>query len=129
MLADAGKPFGWGESDCLVGLVIPAVKAITGEDFSGEWCGKYHDPAGAKATLASLGHADMASALAERFKEVPVARAGIGDIAMIPSDSGDDDDFPFALGIVIGDRIMVQSPNGRSSIRLARAARVFRVGE
>jgi hypothetical protein len=122
---DPGKQFAWGSHDCFLGLVAPAVEAITGVDIGAEFRGTYDSPEGARAALEAAGFSDLAEAVASDFPEIPPARMHIGDIAVIPSES---EGLGVGLGVVIGERIVALSPTGQGTVRLSRATRAFRVG-
>lgn len=117
--------FSWAGGDCLLGLVAPAVEAMTGEDVVAPWRGKYDTPQSARALLSANGFADLGAYLGSVFPEIPVAQAHIGDIAFFPTDG---DGVGAALGIVIGERVMTLSENGPGTLKLTRATRAFRVG-
>lgn len=119
------REFEWGD-DCVLGMVFPAILAMTGTDMGAEFRGRYDSEAGAAALIAELGHANLGDALAARLPEIHPSQAHIGDVAMVPTGGGGL--FPEASGIVNGDRIMVLAPNGIASVNLMRAVRAFRVG-
>lgn len=130
--AHRGKPFQWGVHDCAV-LAADAVAAMTGEDLAAAYRGKYTDRDGAGLLLAEHGFLDAVALAADRFEEIPVSRAGVGDLAAIPIGSNS---VPvelqgvgsLALGIVTGPVIAVMTAKGLSSVPLAAAVRAFRVG-
>lgn len=125
LAVDPGKKFAWGENDCFLGLVAPAVEAMTGQDIGAPFRGTYDTAEGARKVLEAAGFSDLADALASYFPEIHPSRMHIGDIAVIPSDA---DGVGAGLGLVIGERIMALSPSGQGSVRLLRASRAFRVG-
>jgi hypothetical protein len=125
MTYDPKAPFAWGSNDCFLGLAVPAIEAVTGQDLGAAFRGKYSDFEGAKAALAAAGFADLAAAAANYFPEIPVARAHIGDIVTLESGS---EAFGVALGVVIGERIMVLTPRGHATVKMTSASRAFRVG-
>lgn len=122
---DPGRKFAWGSNDCFLGLVAPAVEAITGEDIGAPFRGTYDTADGARKALEAAGFSDLADAAASHFPEIHPSRMHIGDIAVIPSEA---DGVGAGLGVVIGERIMALSPVGQGSVRLSRATRAFRVG-
>ena len=127
LVTDPTKRFAWGTHDCFLGLIVPAVIALIGEDVGVPYRGKYETEAGAKAVLKGIGFADLAEAFAAHFPEIPVAQAHIGDIAAIPTEI-EGDIFGVGLGVVTGERITVLTPNGSATVKLLRATRAFRIG-
>lgn len=113
----------WGKHDCAIGLAAHAIEAMTGVDIASQWRGRYDDAASALRMLRKDGFADLEALGRSLLPAVPPAMAQIGDIALVPNDSE-----LAALGVVIGDRIMVLAENGIGSVDLLQASVVFRVG-
>lgn len=128
LLLEPGKKFAWGTHDCALGLVVPAVLAMTGQDLGADFRGKYADAEGAKAALATAGFADLGAMAAKYFPEIKPHEAHIGDLAVIASGGSVTGGLGVGLGVVIGERIMVLSPQGSATVKLTRAKRAFRVG-
>lgn len=118
----ARRPFEWGNHDCGL-FAAGAVQAMTGVDMASEYRGRYTTLLGGIRLLKKAGFADHAELAASLFEEIPVARAGVGDIAAI------EEDGQIALGIVQGPRIYVLRPDnaGIGTVGLLDAKRAFRV--
>ena len=119
--AQARRPFAPGDHDCAL-FVAGAVAAMTGEDPAEGVKGRYTTVKGGLRVLRAAGFADHVAAVAARCPEIPVLRAGVGDIAVVDGDDG----LP-ALGIVQGEAIYVLHPTGLALLPLTRARRAFRV--
>jgi hypothetical protein len=126
--AEAGKPFVWGEHDCALGLVVPAIQAMTGQDLGEGFRGKYSDAEGAKAALKAAGFDDLGDMAAAYFPEINPHEVQIGDLAVIESSGTVTAGLGVGLGIVMGECIMVLSPHGKATVKISRAKRAFRVG-
>lgn len=121
------RPFDWtSQYDCLMGLAIEAVRAITGHDFGAPYRGKYETPIGAYQLMRRAGFTDLGDAIASQLPEVPVHRARIGDIVTLANP--DDVIFSYALGVVNGERIFVLREDGLGTRDLLEAERAFAVG-
>ena len=117
-------PFAWGRFDC-ARLAVEAVDAVTGGDA---FAALGIEPAwrSEKAALKAMkkaGFARVSDAAAALFAEIPPAFAQIGDLAAIPAATP----FGDALGVVIGERILVSTPAGLDTVDLLQASRAFRV--
>lgn len=123
---NATAEFSWGGNDCFMGVVVPAVLAITGVDIGAEYRGSYNDEASAISALARFGFTDLVDLVASKFPECPPALARVGDIAVIPHEGAMA--FGGTLGIVQGERIVSLVPKGRATVRLLNASRAFMVG-
>lgn len=124
MCHDRAREFSWGKYDCLVGLVAPAILAITGYDIAAHFQQyTYTCAEEARAHIRAAGFRNIADGIATLLPEVHPSRLTIGDIAAV--DSGDG---WLALGVCIGERIMVLSPTGMCSVGLLTAKRGFKVG-
>lgn len=128
LLKEQGMPFAWGTHDCALGLVVPAILAMTGKDLGEDFRGKYSDVDGAKKALADAGFADLGALAAHYFQEIEPHLAHIGDLAVIESSEDSRAGLGVGLGVVIGERIVVLAPRGSATVRLTRAKRAFRVG-
>lgn len=117
-------PFSWGDNDCFVGLVGGLSAALTGEDVSAPWRGRYTTAVGALRVLRNDGFDNLADLAGSVLPEIHISRARIGDVAAIPSDDG----FGFTLGVVNGERIFVLRPEGFGTVDLMTAKRAFRLG-
>jgi hypothetical protein len=127
--AHRGKAFAWGAHDCAL-LAADAVAAMTGEDLAADYRGKYASREEAMALLAAHGFADQVALAAAHFEEIAPVRAGVGDLAAVPSQEIGAPAGELALGVVTGPVIAVMPLRGLglASVPLARAARAFRVG-
>lgn len=116
-------PFDWRANRC-DHFAAGAVAAITGADPTPAWAARIASRRGALAALARRGHASVSDAAAELFYEIAPAMARIGDLAAIPSG----DAFGDALGVVIGERVLILTAAGVDSRDRAEARRAFAVG-
>jgi hypothetical protein len=111
----------YGRHDCMT-FFADAVKAQTGKDFGRGHRGKYRSALSAAKYLKRLGHDASADMVADLLPEIPVARAGRGDIVI------DGEGIP---GVVIGhDALFVGMKDGVDGlVRQPRPAwtRAFRV--
>lgn len=113
-------PFAWGTHDC--GLFAAAcVEAMTGEDFSAPFRGRYHTAGGAARALRKAGHESVVSLAASLFPEIHPSKARAGDLAAISTAEGE------ALGVVTGPEIAVYAHNGIGAVPLGLAVRAFKV--
>ncbi|MPZ41606.1 MAG: hypothetical protein GEU95_26885 [Rhizobiales bacterium] len=120
--AERGKPFVWGESDCLMTAAAFA-QAVTGDDPVAHLRGRYDSEFSWKRVMVEEGWRDMGDVAASIFREVPVAMSRAGDWARVTNEDGSD-----GLGVVVGDLIAVRSLVGLGYVPLLRARRAFRVG-
>lgn len=115
--------FDWGEFDCLFGLVVPVIVALTGEPKFERFRGRYRTAKGALGVMRRAGFKTLADLAASELPEVHPSMCQLGDIVAIPSG----DDFGFALGVVNGDRVFVLHPDGLGHRSLSEAVRAFKV--
>jgi len=116
-------PHEYGVFDCWV-FVADAVAAMVGVDIAAKHRGRYKSARGALGVMKRSGAANMAELAAQYLTERPsCAHAQIGDVLAIPTDDG----FGFALGILVGERVMVLSANGVDSRDRSEATRAFGV--
>lgn len=106
LLGYRGKPLEWGVRDCVT-FAGDAVAAITGEDYIGDYRGKYTTPKAA-IRLLRRDYRDLSEALAERFPEIHISEAATGDLVAVPADG----EWGIGLGVVIGDTIAAYSEQG-----------------
>lgn len=119
------RPFDWSrQHDCALGLSARAVEALTGEDIAASWRGRYRSEKGALLALRKAGFDSVADAAASMLPEVAPSMAQEGDIAAVP----DDGPFGFALGVFVGERVLVLRPDGLATVDRLTAGRAFRVG-
>jgi hypothetical protein len=117
-------PFKWDGHDCVSGLVIPVVEAITGKRCKlRRYIKSYKTMRGALGTMHRAGFANLADGLAAHFPEIHPSQAQIGDLAAIPTEDG----FGYALGVVNGDRVFVMLERSLGTRSLTEAVRAFRV--
>jgi len=117
------EPFRWG-SDCLFGLVVPILNAISddGPRFTA-YAGRYKTAKGALGVMRRSGFQNLADLAASELPEIHPSQCRVGDIAAIPTD----DDFGFSLGVVNGDRVFVKLEHGLGTRDLMEAKRAFQV--
>lgn len=117
------KPFAWG-GDCLFGLVVPILEAISDDDprFT-SYAGRYKTAKGALGVMRRAGFRNLADLAASELPEIHPSRCRIGDIVAIPTD----DEFGFSVGVVNGDRVFVKLEQGLGTRDLMEATRAFQV--
>jgi hypothetical protein len=113
--------FRWGVTDCAI-WAADVVRALTGEDIAAAFRSAYTDAKGARRALKKAGFSDLADMAASYLEEIPIMLARDGDLAAIPAE-----DFGHALGVVVGERVMVRHPSGIGSIDRAEAVKAFRI--
>lgn len=116
------RPHVYGEHDCLLHCAA-VVEALTGVDLGAEHRGKYHDEAGAKAYLESLGYASPAHLIDAHLSAKARLKAGRGDVIL------DDEGVPG--GCIGGEALMVGMKDGDEGlVRVPRArwVRAWAVG-
>ena len=118
-----GQQFAWG-SDCLFGLVVPILNAISDDEphFT-RFAGRYKTAKGALGVMRRSGFENMADLVASELPEIHPSQCRIGDIVAIPTD----DDFGFSIGVVNGDRVFVKLERGLGTRDLLEAKRAFQV--
>jgi hypothetical protein len=116
-------PFVWGERDCCL-FAADWVEACTGVDPAAALRGRYTDQDGARAAVRSHGgyEAMISSCLGCAPLEYPLS-ARRGDVAAVDGDGV----FP-ALGIVLGSRILVLTPDGLRREPITEALLAWQVG-
>lgn len=116
-------PFSWG-ADCLFGLVVPILDAISDDDprFT-RFAGRYKTAKGALGVMRRAGFENLADLVASELPEIHPSQCRIGDIVAIPTD----DDFGFSIGVVNGDRVFVKLEDGLGTRDLLDATRAFQV--
>jgi hypothetical protein len=118
----ASQPFAWGAHDCGC-FAASCVEAITGDDTAAALRGTYSDAKGAAKALIRNGAKDLAEFAAQRFAELPhPSAAQVGDLALLPGDA-----TGLALGVFVGELIVVMTPQGRGFVPRNRAVRAFTV--
>lgn len=115
-------PFAWGSADCF-NFAMDAVAAMRGvaDPFAAERH-RYRTEGGAARALRRLKAADAAALLAREFEEVAPALAGVGDLMIIPTDSG-----AAACGICIGHELLMRGEANLCRVPRSRAIRAFRI--
>lgn len=86
-----GKPFAYGEHDCIL-FGTAGAAAITGEDAAAAYRGQYSDRKGAAAILKRLGKGTLLRTIDASFARKPVAFAQRGDLV----------EFKRSIGICLG---------------------------
>lgn len=119
-LADvAREPFVMGKHDCAL-FAAGAVKAMTGRDIARGFRG-YRTLAAGIRKARKKGFDDHIAIFADRFEDVPVSYAQVGDVAVVEAEEGP------ALGIVQGEHIYMAGPAGICLKPLLSSTRAFRV--
>ena len=116
------EAFAWGSSDCLYGLTVPVLKALTGETYFKRYR-RYKTAKGALSVMRRAGFDNLADLVASELTEVHPSQVFVGDIVAIPTD----DEFGFSLGAVNGERVFVLHQNGLGTRDLLEATRAFQV--
>lgn len=120
-LADArNEPFAPGRHDCAL-FAAGAVAAMTGADYAAPYRGRYSTLRGGLRVLRRDGFDGHVALAAHHLPECPVAFAGPGDLAAVPTPQGE------ALGVVQGAGIFVPSEAGLAVVPLTAASRAFKV--
>lgn len=118
-------PFDWStQHDCGPGLAGRMVYAVTGEDLTVKYQGRYKTAKGALAVMKREGFDNLADLVASFLPEIHPSQASIGDIVAFEMNSP----FGFALGVVNGERVFVLRPEGVGTMDLLAAKRAFKVG-
>lgn len=118
-------PHAWGSNDCLVGLADAAIEAVTGRAIFDRLVGRYADAPGALRVLAEEGAHGLDELVGRYLPPLPIGEMRQGDLAGIPDPST----FHIAIGVCIGERIVVLTPAGRGTVDRSQAVMAFRVGE
>lgn len=113
----------WGSGDCLFGLVVPMLKAMTGIDHFETYRGRYKTARGALGVMHRAGFDNLADVVATEIAEVHPSLCRVGDIGAIPTD----DDFGYSLGVINGDRIFVLHKDGLGHRPMSEVTRAFKV--
>jgi hypothetical protein len=121
------KPFAWGTHDCVAGMFMPVVRAVTGEDLSGE-LPAYDSALGAKQALATHGFDGLSALALAHLDEIEPAFARVGDIALVRNEEPGAV-FPLAFGVVLGERIGVLKETGYGTVAREMAEQTYRVGQ
>jgi hypothetical protein len=119
----AAVPFRPGVQDCAL-FAAGAVEAMTGADPAAPWRGGYRSLAAGKRALAKAGFADHVAFVAAHFEEIAPARAGVGDLALLPAGRGD---RLAALGVVQGAGVYVLRPGGLAVVDRLEICRAWGV--
>jgi hypothetical protein len=113
-------PFEYGTSDCFI-FPMDCVEAMTGND---PWAGQrgYRTDKGAAGRLRRQGFKNVGDAFADKFEEIPVGKAGRGDIGVIETDKG-------TAGVVFIDTVAMGKAEDVGVKRVPRSlvTRAFRV--
>ena len=114
------RPFKYGEQDCAM-FAAGAVKAMTGEDPLADLSLDYSTYAGGIRVLRRQGHADHIALARALLPEIPVAEARMGDLVVLPGDSGE------ALAVVGGATVLAPGEDGLRVAPLTAATIAFKV--
>lgn len=115
--AARARRFRYGRHDCALFAAgwLREIGNPDGMDLAA-FVGPYRTLRAGAEGLRDAGYADHIDACARWLPEVPVARAQVGDIAVVGR----------ALGIVAGETVYVLRPRGLAQVPLTAATRVFR---
>lgn len=118
-------PFDWATGhDCALALASKGILALTGEDVSAPYRGRYQTERGALLVLRKAGFQDLEELAASILPEVAVPFARVGDIVTFPMESA----FGSSFGIVNGERAFVLRPEGIGTMDILQARKAFKVG-
>lgn len=118
IVAALETPFEWGVHDCAL-FAADAVLAMTDTDLAAGVRGRYRTRTGAARVLRAMGHSDVGSLAAAELREIPVALASAGDIAILDGPEG------LMLAVVGGALLMAPGPTGLSFAPREAALRAF----
>lgn len=118
------EPFEWGKNDCLIGLAIGVIRALTGEDWSSKVDIKYKTAAGAQRALLKHGYKNLTELLRDHLPEAHPVNADIGDLVIVEVDGY----AMQALGVMDFSGIIVLTPNGHGRLPREQAETAFKVG-
>lgn len=97
---------------------------MVGVDIAASYAGRYKTVKGAIGVMKRSGAKDLAELVAKHLPELESpSLAQIGDVMAIPTDDG----FGYALGVLVGERVLVLSPSGVDSRDRSEATRAFGV--
>lgn len=99
------EPFVWGRTDCAM-MFRHSVQVITGEDPLADLMPWYSRRSAARS-LKRAGYACAVDLMRERFNEIPVARAGRGDVGIISAS-----DPLSAPAIILGSEVIARTEQG-----------------
>lgn len=116
--------FDWKtQHDCVMGLVVRLVEAVTGVDHGAAYRGRYASETGALRVMRKAGFSDIADLVASILDEIHPSQAAIGDLVAFKVDTP----FGHALGVVNGERAFVLRPEGIATMDILEADRAFKV--
>lgn len=119
-----GISFSWGKQDCVLGLAGGVVRALSGEDMTLPWRGRYRSARGARRALRESGFASLGDAIAAHLPEVHPDFADIGDLAMIDAEGP----LQAALAIFDLSGLIVLTEAGHGHLPREAARRAFKIG-
>lgn len=114
------QPFVWGRTDCAM-LWRHCVQVCTGHDPIADLM-PWYSRRSAIRSLRRAGYDTAIDLVRERFNEIPVARAGRGDVGMVPSADG-----LTAPAIILGAEIITRSEQGIVVLSAADLATAFAI--
>lgn len=117
------SPFAWGGHDCLTGLALASVRAMTGQDLRAT-CGRYKTAAGAYRAIRKAGFDNLGDLVASVFEEIHPSRAHVGDLGLVPT-TGE-----IGAGLVVFDTsgLITLTETGQGRLPRSDAIRAFKVG-
>ena len=121
LAVEAGRPFAWGESDCVL-FAAGAVEAMTGVDPAAPWRGRYRTERGAWRVLRRAGFRDHLEAAAAVLPQIPAGAAREGDLAVVGEGR------EATIGIIVRDHVVCRADTGVRLVSRRQASRAFRCG-
>ena len=118
------SPFVWGEHDCASGLVVGAIRAMTGVDLAADYRGAYSTSSGALALIHEAGAKSLGDFAAMFLPEIPPPLANIGDVGVIRADGS----ISEALCIFDASGVIVMTDQGHGRRARSDVIRAFKVG-
>jgi hypothetical protein len=113
------RPFAWGTRDCALWAAF-WVRDCTGEDFTGDWLGRYSTGRGARVRMARLGFKDVGAIADAHLTPKPVTLARRGDLVLHPVTS--------SLGVCEGVKSHFLTPSGVTTVPTLSCAAAWGVG-
>lgn len=115
--------FSWKNNDCVSGLAVPIVEAITGRNLLEDW-GEYSSAREALVALGRMGFESLGDAVASVLDEQHVSLARVGDLAVIETSGG----VGQAMAVFDTSSLITLTEDGIGREPVERAIRSFRVG-
>lgn len=114
-------PYDEAQNNCGL-FAADCIKAMTGVDLAESLRARFSTLDEALALLRDMGHPDLCAFAAAHLQEVHPVFARAGDVMAFRSEP-----TGWALGIVSGERVTVQRPDGLGTLPRSAAEKAFRV--